>query len=109
MAYKLLKQAKTGAEHRFSLKKAMMELGPEGHAFEDFVARVFQANGYQARTRQTPGKKSWWNASSTTGRALSATCKTRCTCGRGSRTWSRARNQMGNGRSRRPGLRPTRG
>ncbi|MBS3062246.1 MAG: restriction endonuclease [Candidatus Diapherotrites archaeon] len=52
MAYKLLKQAKTGAEHRFSLKKAMMELGPEGHAFEDFVARVFQANGYQARTRQ---------------------------------------------------------
>ncbi len=52
LAYKLLKQANGGMEHRFSLKKAMMELGPAGHAFEDFVARVFQANGYQARTRE---------------------------------------------------------
>ena len=52
LAYKLLKQVKSGAEHRFGLKKALMKLGPEGHAFEDFVGRLLAAYGYRTGVRR---------------------------------------------------------
>ncbi len=31
---------------KYSLKQAMMELGPTGYPFEDFLARIFRAQGY---------------------------------------------------------------
>jgi hypothetical protein len=37
---------------QFSLKKSIMLLGPEGHAFETFMARVFHAHGYRTEVRQ---------------------------------------------------------
>lgn len=37
---------------RYSLKKAIMELGPTGYPFEDFVAEVLKKEGYQTQTRQ---------------------------------------------------------
>ncbi|MCX6651456.1 MAG: ATP cone domain-containing protein [Methanomassiliicoccales archaeon] len=37
---------------RFSLKKAIMLLGPDGHPFETFVARVFRELGYTVEVRQ---------------------------------------------------------
>jgi len=36
---------------KFSLKKAILRLGPEGLNFENFVARLFEAEGYRTRTR----------------------------------------------------------
>ncbi|HSA83542.1 MAG TPA: ATP cone domain-containing protein, partial [Patescibacteria group bacterium] len=38
---------------RYSLKEAIMMLGPTGYPFEDFVARLFELQGYEALVRQT--------------------------------------------------------
>jgi hypothetical protein len=38
---------------RFGLKKAILNLGPDGYRFEDFVARLFAAQGYDTQVRQT--------------------------------------------------------
>lgn len=40
------------AKARFSLKQAIMELGPTGYPFEDFLARVLETQGYKTQTRQ---------------------------------------------------------
>lgn len=37
---------------RYSLKKALFYLGPEGENFETYLARLYQADGYETRTRQ---------------------------------------------------------
>lgn len=37
---------------QYSLKKAIMLLGPEGHAFESLMGRVFEQMGYQVLVRQ---------------------------------------------------------
>lgn len=36
---------------KYSLKQAIMDLGPTGYPFEDFIARIFRAEGYEAVTR----------------------------------------------------------
>lgn len=37
---------------KYSLKKAIMELGPTGYPFEDFVAEILEEEGYSVQTRQ---------------------------------------------------------
>ena len=37
---------------RYSLKQAIMLLGPTGYPFEDFISRVLEENGYRVQTRQ---------------------------------------------------------
>jgi len=37
---------------KYRLKHAIMEFGPTGYPFEDFVAELLKTNGYQASTRQ---------------------------------------------------------
>jgi Holliday junction resolvase-like predicted endonuclease len=37
---------------RYSLKESIMMLGPTGYPFEDFVARILEANGYTTKVRQ---------------------------------------------------------
>ncbi|MBI3115470.1 MAG: restriction endonuclease [Candidatus Kerfeldbacteria bacterium] len=37
---------------RYSLKRAIMALGPAGYVFEQFVARLFEAQGYRTRVGQ---------------------------------------------------------
>jgi hypothetical protein len=37
---------------RYSLKQAIMMLGPTGYPFEDFVAKVLSEHGYKTKTRQ---------------------------------------------------------
>ncbi|MDO8604700.1 MAG: ATP cone domain-containing protein [bacterium] len=49
-AYSILKKNKYPAAVRYSLRKAVMELGPSGFPFEKFVAEVFRRKGYTART-----------------------------------------------------------
>ncbi|MBI2086924.1 MAG: ATPase [Candidatus Zambryskibacteria bacterium] len=37
----------------YSLRRAVMDLGPSGFPFEDFVAEILRAKGFQCLTRQT--------------------------------------------------------
>jgi len=37
---------------KYSIKRAIMELGPSGFPFEDFVAEIFRSKGYEAVTGQ---------------------------------------------------------
>ncbi len=45
------------AKAKYSLKQAIMDLGPTGYPFEDFIARIFAEQGYETKTRSIiPGK-----------------------------------------------------
>lgn len=48
LAFELLKNQRDVYAARYSLKKALRDLGPEGFYFEKWVARLFQSNGYKA-------------------------------------------------------------
>src|ERR1700733_8394682 len=37
---------------RYSLKEAIMQLGPTGYPFEDFIGKLLEAQGYTTRVRQ---------------------------------------------------------
>lgn len=52
LAFKQLKNISRKSALRFSLKKAMLELGPSGFPFEEFVAEMWRAQGYTAITGQ---------------------------------------------------------
>src|SRR3990167_8872782 len=49
-AHFLLKKEYKPAALRYSLRRAVMELGPSGFAFEDFVAYILREKGYSAKT-----------------------------------------------------------
>lgn len=49
-AYSILKKNKYPAAIRYSLRKAVMELGPSGFPFEKFIAEVLRGKGFTART-----------------------------------------------------------
>ena len=49
-AFSLLKKNKYPVAVRYSLRKAVMELGPTGFPFEKYVAEIFRLKGYNART-----------------------------------------------------------
>ncbi|GAA4141355.1 hypothetical protein GCM10022216_21330 [Sphingobacterium kyonggiense] len=53
LAFAALKSKKNSYAARYSLKKALRELGPEGFYFEKWVARMFQEDGFEAITGQT--------------------------------------------------------
>lgn len=47
---KLQKSNNRTAAARYSLRRALFDLGPSGFPFESFVAEIFRAKGYRART-----------------------------------------------------------
>ena len=47
-AFEYLRTRKRPAAARYSLKRALIELGPTGFPFERFVAEIFKARGYEA-------------------------------------------------------------
>jgi len=49
-AYSILKKKKYPAAIRYSLRKAVMELGPSGFPFEKYVAEVMRRKGFTAET-----------------------------------------------------------
>lgn len=49
-ARKELAQKNKKAAMRYGLKRAMFDLGPSGHPFEQFVARLLKYQGYQVQT-----------------------------------------------------------
>lgn len=51
-AFSLLRKHSIHTAVKYSVRRALVELGPEGFPFERFVARVFNAWGYQTLTDQ---------------------------------------------------------
>ena len=49
-AFELLKQRSKYVAAKYQLKKAIMELGPDGFVFEKFIARIFMEKGYSVET-----------------------------------------------------------
>lgn len=52
MAFEELKKISNSVAARYSLKKALLELGPAGFYFEQWISRVFQNIGYKTETGQ---------------------------------------------------------
>ena len=52
-AFQLLRKLKRSTAARYSLKKAIMELGPSGYPFEHFVGAVLERMGYEVKVGQT--------------------------------------------------------
>ena len=50
LAFQLLKQQRHALAARYSLKKALRDLGPTGYLFEKWVARFFEHKHYQTQT-----------------------------------------------------------
>jgi hypothetical protein len=57
MAYKMLKRLNRPIAARYSLKQAMLQLGPSGYPFEYFFAEILKAQGFFTKTGMImPGK-----------------------------------------------------
>ncbi len=52
-AFSILQKISKPIARSYSLRRAVMDLGPSGFPFEDFIARVLEAKGYKCQTRQT--------------------------------------------------------
>lgn len=52
LAFKQLKKVSNAFAARYSLKKALRDLGPAGYSFEKWVAKFFQSYGYKTLTGQ---------------------------------------------------------
>lgn len=46
----ILKKRSPAVADRYNLKRALMELGPDGYLFEQFVAKIFEEQGYKTIT-----------------------------------------------------------
>ncbi len=56
-AFTMLRNEERATAARYSLRRALFELGPTGHPFEDFVAELFRVEGWEVEWRKTiPGK-----------------------------------------------------
>ncbi|OGG68382.1 hypothetical protein A3C95_01600 [Candidatus Kaiserbacteria bacterium RIFCSPHIGHO2_02_FULL_56_30] len=51
-AFTLLRKEARPVAARYALRRALLEFGPSGHPFEDFISHLFRANGWQVTTRQ---------------------------------------------------------
>lgn len=49
-AFAQLRESRPPAAARYSLRRALFNLGPSGFPFEKFLARLFQADGYNTKT-----------------------------------------------------------
>lgn len=52
-AYRALSELRKPIAHRYSLRRAIMDLGPTGFPFEDLVAEILREKGFEVQTRQT--------------------------------------------------------
>lgn len=50
-AFKLLRKEERTSAARYSMRRAILELGPTGFPFEDFVAELMRAEGYETKLR----------------------------------------------------------
>lgn len=50
--FQILWRENRAVAEKYSLKRAIMNLGPAGHVFESFVARIFNSHGYETSVGQ---------------------------------------------------------
>ncbi|HEX8946970.1 MAG TPA: ATP cone domain-containing protein [Candidatus Paceibacterota bacterium] len=51
-AFRLLRKETRPVAARYALRRALLDLGPSGHPFEDFVAHLFAKDGWQVEWRK---------------------------------------------------------
>lgn len=51
-AFEMLKHMSMSAAARYSLKRSILEFGPTGFPFEDYISEIFKAKGYDTMTDQ---------------------------------------------------------
>ena len=51
-AFALLRKEGRPIAARYALRRALLELGPTGHPFEDFISHLYRAEGWQVETRK---------------------------------------------------------
>ncbi len=51
-AFALLRKEARPVAARYALRRALLDLGPSGHPFEDFVSRLYAEEGWQVETRK---------------------------------------------------------
>lgn len=51
-AFSLLRKEARPVAARYALRRALLELGPTGHPFEDFVSHLYRTEGWQVETRK---------------------------------------------------------
>jgi hypothetical protein len=51
-AFTLLRKEERPVAARYGLRRALLEFGPSGHPFEDFVSHLLRAEGWQVETRK---------------------------------------------------------
>lgn len=51
-AFTLLRREARPVAARYALRRAMLELGPSGHPFEDFISHMYRAEGWKVETRK---------------------------------------------------------
>jgi len=51
-AFARLRKLERPVAARYSVKRALLDLGPSGYPFEDFLAEIFRARGYQPSNRR---------------------------------------------------------
>jgi len=51
-AFALLRKEGRPIAARYALRRALLELGPSGHPFEDFISHLYRAEGWKVETRK---------------------------------------------------------
>lgn len=51
-AFALLRKELRPVAARYAVRRALLELGPTGHPFEDFISRLYRAEGWEVQTRK---------------------------------------------------------
>ncbi len=51
-AFTLLRKEARPVAARYLLRRALLEFGPSGHPFEDFISHLYRAEGWQVETRK---------------------------------------------------------
>lgn len=51
-AFAMLRREARPAAARYALRRALLEFGPSGHPFEDFIAQLFKAEGWKVEWRK---------------------------------------------------------
>lgn len=51
-AFMMLRESERPAAARYALRRALLEFGPSGHPFEDFMAELFKAEGWKVEWRK---------------------------------------------------------
>jgi len=51
-AFTLLRKEARPIAARYALRRALLELGPSGHPFEDFISHLYRAEGWEVETRK---------------------------------------------------------